>query len=86
MKSQSELEEEFKTAVKGVPAYTVALALNSITPGVDWRGCSKKDMAEEWAYNHSCAPLLVHHSSLRKATLAQLREKIKTHLEKQKKS
>jgi hypothetical protein len=41
--------EAFMLAVRGVPAYRVAFAVNKLTPGTDWRGCSKSQMAVEWA-------------------------------------
>lgn len=39
----------FLAATKGVPAYTVAHVLWSLTPGTDWRGCTKGHMAAEYA-------------------------------------
>lgn len=33
---------------RGIPAYKVAQALNTIQRGIDFSGCSKKDMAESW--------------------------------------
>lgn len=39
----------FTATFRGVNAYRVALALNFIRPGVDFRGCNKRDMAEEFA-------------------------------------
>ncbi len=58
----------FMAAAKGVPAYRVAFALNGLTPGTDWRQCSKSHMAEEWARrDHAFG-----RSSLRPVTIARL--------------
>ncbi|MCQ4311676.1 hypothetical protein NAV33_07180 [Pseudomonas stutzeri] len=59
---------EFMAATKGVPAYRVAYALNGLTPGTDWRGCSKSHMAEEWATRDRA----FGRSSLRPVTIARL--------------
>ena len=40
---------EFRDVTKGVRAWTVARALNTLTSGVDWRGCTKSDLAEAYA-------------------------------------
>jgi hypothetical protein len=39
----------FRAAVKNIPTYDVALALRVLTPGTDWRGCNKTEMAEAYA-------------------------------------
>lgn len=41
--------ESFMAAVRGMPAHQVAFAFNSLTPGTDWRRCSKGYIAYEWA-------------------------------------
>ena len=39
----------FKAATTGMRAYLVALALNRVRRGYDWRGCCKRDLCEEFA-------------------------------------
>lgn len=39
----------FKAATKGLHPWTVAKAMNALTPGVDWRRCSKGRMADAFA-------------------------------------
>lgn len=46
---QSERFQRFMETFKGFNAYTVARAINKQTPGIDWRGCSKKNLAEDYA-------------------------------------
>jgi hypothetical protein len=41
--------KEFMTRTRGVHAWTVARAMNRLTPGIDWRKCSRIYMANEWA-------------------------------------
>jgi hypothetical protein len=41
--------EAFIKATRGVGAWRVAKALNRVTSGIDWRGCSKTHMANEYA-------------------------------------
>lgn len=44
-------KEQFMDAVKGIEKHHVVFAMNALTPGIDWRGCSKGHMAESWARN-----------------------------------
>ena len=46
---QKALLEEWKALTKGVSTYTVTLALNKASRGIDWRGCTKTHMAEAFA-------------------------------------
>lgn len=39
----------FMVAVRGIPGYLVARAMNTFTPGVIWVRCSKTHMAEQYA-------------------------------------
>lgn len=39
----------FRAATKGMRAYTIALVMNSIRRGYDWRGCSKCELCEVFA-------------------------------------
>lgn len=39
-------------AVRSVPGNHVAAALNAMTPGINWFGCSKSHMAQSWAKAH----------------------------------
>lgn len=39
----------FMAATKGVDAHTVARALSKLTPGLNWRRCSRGHMAQEYA-------------------------------------
>lgn len=41
-------KDDFLLAVKGLGGYNVAVALSQLTPGIDWSGCSKTHMAEEY--------------------------------------
>lgn len=42
-------KQAFLQALRGVGTSHVAKAFNSITPGINWMGCSKGHMAEEYA-------------------------------------
>ena len=39
----------FRAAFRGVPTGKLVSALNRLTPGFTWTGCSKEQMATEWA-------------------------------------
>lgn len=41
--------EAFRAAARGHDVYTVSLALNTFTPGCDWRGCTRTQMAEAYS-------------------------------------
>ena len=41
--------DAFIAAVRGFDAYTVARAMNEMTPGIDWRGCKRANLAEKYA-------------------------------------
>jgi hypothetical protein len=43
--------DDFLAAVRGIEGRHVAIALSTLTPGIDWRGCSKARMAK--AYNEA---------------------------------
>ncbi len=47
--------EQFMTALRGVPVRALITALDGLTLGVNWSGCSKSMIAENWArgYSHS---------------------------------
>ncbi len=49
---QRKTADRFVTMTKGIPANVVAKALNSLTPGNDWMGCSKSDMIEFMALDN----------------------------------
>lgn len=38
----------FQAATKGLSNWRIALALNLLNPGLDWRGSSKGDMLKAW--------------------------------------
>jgi len=46
---ESDEYKAFMDIVKGLTAHQTALALNSLTPGIDWRNCSKGFMASKWS-------------------------------------
>lgn len=39
----------FRTATTGMRSWLIAKAMNHLFPGIDFRGCTKGDMAETWA-------------------------------------
>lgn len=39
----------FNAATQRLHPYKIAKALNRLTRGLDWCGCTKKHMREEWA-------------------------------------
>lgn len=39
----------FKSATQGMHPWRVALILNKLNPGVDYRGCTMRDLAKYWA-------------------------------------
>lgn len=39
----------FRAATWGVHPWRIAKALNTLTPGIDWRGSSKKQMSQAFA-------------------------------------
>jgi hypothetical protein len=41
-------KEEFMARFRGVPTHLVTKAVNTLTPGVNWSGCSKGHIAEYW--------------------------------------
>jgi hypothetical protein len=41
-------KEEFMKRFRGVPTYLLVRAINELTPGVNWSGCSKGYIAEAW--------------------------------------
>jgi hypothetical protein len=48
----SEIEQRralFLAAARPYTTYHVATALSNLTPGVNWRGCGKKEMADQFA-------------------------------------
>ena len=49
---------EFDEVTRGVRAYTIARAMNSLVRGVDFRGCAKADLRECYAgeYAHRISP------------------------------
>lgn len=61
---------EFLRTFRGWPAYQLARALNYLTPGVSWTGCSKAFMSDEWA---SSANIIYRDIPL-KAILSALQE------------
>lgn len=40
--------EQFLLAFRGVPAHRLTRALNKLTPGVNWAGCTKNMLALDW--------------------------------------
>lgn len=67
---------EFMARTRGVPAWTVAKALSRLTPGIDWRRCSRGRMADEWAAARATAEVggsvLSIYASLKYVTLDAL--------------
>ena len=57
MKSAKEITDphglKFLAAVKGVPASIVTYVLTVMTPGTNWRGCTKGHIAQEYAYSQN---------------------------------
>ena len=49
--TEQRTREQFMAAVKDLTAWEVAKAMNTLTPGVNWKGCSKGHMAESWVRN-----------------------------------
>lgn len=66
---------DFMKRTRGVNAWTVARALNRSTGGIDWRGCSRGHMAEEWAKARSGS--VYSYTTLKYVTLDQLCDHIK---------
>lgn len=52
--------EEFKHYTKGIPVHIVWAVLNNATPGVNWRGCSKKMICEDLFTHHSKAATAIN--------------------------
>jgi len=67
---------EFKALMAGLPAYSVARCLNSLQHGVDYRGCSKTDLAETWATRHRTDALFrnLRHFTIQTLTVAVIAE------------
>jgi hypothetical protein len=42
----------FMAIARGIPAHRVARACNKLTPGINYNGCSKRDMAYDFANWH----------------------------------
>jgi hypothetical protein len=51
VKSKTELANEllFGRTMRGIPTDVVAYAFSRLSPGINWVGCSKAHMAQEWA-------------------------------------
>lgn len=68
----------FMRATKGADAYTVAQALNTFVPGLDFRKCPRGHMADAWAR----APLAqLEYKNLRDVKLDHLAKMITSLLE-----
>lgn len=68
---------QFMAATKGVDDYSVAQALSDLTPGLDWRNCSRGHMARRWAAAPETPEKFKHmECGLERVTLTQLCEKI----------
>lgn len=52
--------EEFKHYTKGIPVPIVLAVLNNATPGVNWRGCSKKMICEDLFTHHPKAATAIN--------------------------
>jgi len=60
--------EELLTVLRGISSNHVAQALNSLTPGIDWRGCSKTSIALDFNDDN-------HYRRLERVDLQQLRRR-----------
>jgi hypothetical protein len=65
-------KEEFMVKFRGVKANVLTRALNRITLGTNWSGCSKGHIAEIWAKAESSFD-----TRLSKVSLLQLQREIK---------
>lgn len=65
---QRERYLSFMRTAKGMPTGRFTFAMNLLTPGTDWRGCSKSYIAEQWA---KCEGV-VGNVKLRNVTLEKL--------------
>lgn len=59
---------DFMRTAKGMPTGRFAFAMSRLTPGTNWRGCSKSYIAAEWAKCESC----YGNTRLRHVTLEKL--------------
>jgi len=49
VRAVAERRQALVDIMRGVPAYKVMRALNTLTPGLDWRGCGKGAVADEFS-------------------------------------
>lgn len=63
-------QEEFMLRFRGVPVNKVTRALNRLTSGINWTGCSKGSLALSWAKGDK-------YTKMDKVTLDAIEEQIK---------
>ena len=47
--THDEHKAEFMATLRQVPKHHIVKAMGTLTPGIDWTGCSKGHMADEYA-------------------------------------
>jgi hypothetical protein len=67
-----EAAQRFTDTLRGLNARHVAAALNCLTPGTNWSGCSKAMMASAWGAAQSPGLKHLYSARLRKVDLVQL--------------
>lgn len=46
--SAEDMKAKFLTVVKGIPNHVVCRAMNELSTGTNWHGCTKTDLSESW--------------------------------------
>jgi len=62
-------KQEFMIKFRGVKAHVLSKAVNRITLGINWNGCSKGHIAEAWATADT-------YTRMDKVSLVQIQQKI----------
>lgn len=70
--TREQLRAAFMAALRGVPAHHVTAALHTLTWDVNWNGCSKGHIADEWSAAHDPHGRNLHHPALSRVKLATL--------------
>lgn len=72
------LRAEFMSITRGVHAYKLSQLMNSVTSGIDWCGCTKGHLADEWL---NCSRYTTRHFN--DGTLTSFVQRLDTYLAKE---
>lgn len=85
----AEIREKYDALMarfRGVKAHVVAQAFNALTPGINWRGCSKGHMAHVWAESRVHPRSRLAYRTLARFTLDEIATAVEAEATKAKRS